>query len=511
MPLKCLSESGEEFSFRYDETSWEELRRRNESEKHLLMSCCSAGVVLKKSKLGTLFFAHARKSECTTESETAEHLLAKDTIARALVGTGWSAKTEQRGKTPEGGEWVADVLCEHPEKNTKVAFEVQWSRQTEEETKARQERYKGSGVRALWLMRQVNFPLSKDIPAFRLVFNESLKCFEVWLLSIQSDYEEDKYRKCEEAWSQRIPLSDFVRGALTGRLRFAPAYGALVPLLFRVSEVECRKCHHEIQVVTDFELSLESVFPGFGNVKVCLRDEQPDTMWMRSLILSRLPHGSLQSYGLGKIDHWYRDDAAEPFLSNECVYCRASFSLPCNLEFIEKSSCVVEEEIKLPVYGAEGVRARELERWWFGERAKRSDILLPSNPRPGEWIYARRRKGSKQKIESFVGKWLVYRRSEKIDGVWEQIREATMNCKLGINAKVSTEFKRNNEGRQDHVICVYTYDFREKEDVGRVLEGLRELGIKERLSYKTDQATLAGVYASTGGRASLYSSDDLEM
>lgn len=68
----------------------------------------------------------------------------------------------------------------------------------------------------------------------------------------------------------------------------------------------------------------------------------------------------------------------------------------------------------------------------------------------------------------------------------------------------------------DHVICVYTYDFRDKADVGRVLKGLREIGIEGKLYYKTDQATISGIYARGGPftkkkqRASLCSSDDFE-
>jgi hypothetical protein len=46
-------------------------------------------------------------------------------------------------------------------------------------------------------------------------------------------------------------------------------------------------------------------------------------------------------------------------------------------------------------------------------------------------------------------------------------------------------------------ICVYTPDFHDHEEVvTRVLVALRDLGSKERLSYKTDVDTLAGRYGS---------------
>lgn len=44
-------------------------------------------------------------------------------------------------------------------------------------------------------------------------------------------------------------------------------------------------------------------------------------------------------------------------------------------------------------------------------------------------------------------------------------------------------------------VCVYTPDYEDKSDVRRVLRALRQdHGIRWRLSYKTDQATEAGVY-----------------
>lgn len=139
---------------------------------------------------------------------------------------------------------------------------------------------------------------------------------------------------------------------------------------------------------------------------------------------------------------------------------------------------------------------------------------MPSKTLLGDWIYARpkvrKEIGSESGSKEYVGKWLVFRRREEIDEVWAQIREATNNGKLGSAAKVSTEFHRQQGGKPDDMRCVYTRDFRERNDVDMVLKGLREFGIKGKLHDKTDQATLAGVYASTGERASLYSSDDFE-
>ncbi len=104
---------------------------------------------------------------------------------------------------------------------------------------------------------------------------------------------------------------------------------------------------------------------------------------------------------------------------------------------------------------------------------------------------------------------------ESVDEVWGRIRQATETGQLGIAAKVSTS-RPSGYKSPDHVICIYTYDFRNKANVGEVLKRLREIGITGKLYYKSDQATLSGVYTIEGpftrkkGRASLYSSDNFK-
>jgi len=92
------------------------------------------------------------------------------------------------------------------------------------------------------------------------------------------------------------------------------------------------------------------------------------------------------------------------------------------------------------------------------------------------------------------GKWMIFVPREEVDLTWLKVRNAVLTNLLGYAAKVSTARPTQYpEGR--HVICVYTGDAGNKEDVMRVREKLRELGIAEDpIPYKTDSATLAGNY-----------------
>ena len=91
------------------------------------------------------------------------------------------------------------------------------------------------------------------------------------------------------------------------------------------------------------------------------------------------------------------------------------------------------------------------------------------------------------------GKWLVYRPREQIDEAWLSIAKATFDKTLGNGAKVST---REQDNRR-HVICVYTDNYLDLEDVKRVRELLREMGFTDRLCYKPDIYTYLDIYSGT--------------
>ena len=96
-----------------------------------------------------------------------------------------------------------------------------------------------------------------------------------------------------------------------------------------------------------------------------------------------------------------------------------------------------------------------------------------------------------------LGKWLVFKRSERLDKTWHMIRKAVESGELGATgAKCSTakdnplKYPRNsNKG----VICVYTSE-ETMDEVGFKLIHM----VKQDIRYKTDEATLKGEYIVTG-------------
>lgn len=73
---------------------------------------------------------------------------------------------------------------------------------------------------------------------------------------------------------------------------------------------------------------------------------------------------------------------------------------------------------------------------------------------------------------------MIFCSDHDVDDIWQVIARATAANELGIAAKVGT--RPEDEGiKRDRVICVYTADFTDKADVGRVLQKLRELKLVE--------------------------------
>lgn len=100
---------------------------------------------------------------------------------------------------------------------------------------------------------------------------------------------------------------------------------------------------------------------------------------------------------------------------------------------------------------------------------------------------------------------------DNVTRIWKLIVDGTINNRLGSVAKVAT----NEGGNRDRLICVYTKDFRDQNDVLRVLKQLVELGlVKERgIFYKSDVYTYLDIYgqnaAEYGLQASVYSSQKM--
>lgn len=166
MPLRCLDDAGHSLdASTLADADWAALTATNRRVRHLRTRCCGAPLVLKTSRLGTRFFAHRALGGCASGDEGPEHLHLKALAIAAARAAGWTAEAEVAGTTPAGEPWRADVLAHRG--RHRVAVEIQWSPQADDETRRRQARYAASGVRGLWLCRHA-VAAEPDVPAVRV-------------------------------------------------------------------------------------------------------------------------------------------------------------------------------------------------------------------------------------------------------------------------------------------------------------------------------------------------------
>jgi hypothetical protein len=293
MPLRCLSPDGQSIqSFDLPEAEWLALRLENRRSWQLRMPCCNASVVMKTSARGLKFFSHKSLGPCLSASETEAHLALKTAAAQAARRAGWTCETEASGSSPSGETWTADVLACKGE--AKVAIEIQWSGQTIEESRSRQERYRQSGVRCLWLFRRRGFPASEDFPVAR-ISGDIATGFEAHL------------------GGQAMPLDEFLDAAFARRFRYGIPVGAKAVVRIQSCVIGCWKCGVVTRIVTFIE-----VFVGPHHFQLHVSDltDFPD-LW--ASCRDRIPKGS----GVGDIKPRYSKTVERSYMSNGCNDCDA--------------------------------------------------------------------------------------------------------------------------------------------------------------------------------------------
>ncbi len=125
--------------------------------------------------------------------------------------------------------------------------------------------------------------------------------------------------------------------------------------------------------------------------------------------------------------------------------------------------------------------------------------IKPSEETVLPYVYAQRLQREYPEHTINCGKWLVFVRLSEVDEVWERIKTATEEGKLGSSAKAATAAPNRFDPNRK-VICVYTYDWTDEQDVRRIRQELRKLGITWKVAYKADYDTLQGRYRQTGHR-----------
>lgn len=114
-------------------------------------------------------------------------------------------------------------------------------------------------------------------------------------------------------------------------------------------------------------------------------------------------------------------------------------------------------------------------------------LTHPSTCRSAPWL-SRVGKGGFYSSE-VSGKWCIVRSPDHIDDAWRAVEKLVRPGGLPC-AKVSTLGARKITGHETHVICAYTRDWNDLDDVHAARGLLRSAGFTEPLHYKRDIDTM---------------------
>jgi hypothetical protein len=234
MPLRALLDGTDIIAPLLTMPEWTTLRQDVRARRRVpVLPCCGAPAYGRTSPRGLQHFFHPPQSACERSGETTEHLYAKYAILQACRESGYEASTEW-----DEGPWRADVLAWRT--NRRVAFEVQWTRQSLGDMLERQERYRRSGVRGCWLVREApdelirsglsDLEARRELPLFEMGWSGG--GFEVRLNG------------------RGYPLGRFVEALLGGQVAFREKATVMQRSSINVGFYTCRcwRCAGNVQV-----------------------------------------------------------------------------------------------------------------------------------------------------------------------------------------------------------------------------------------------------------------------
>ena len=313
MPLRAIIENREVISTFLSKKEWNKLRKYVKSNNvDVLISQTHKYGYLRTSKFGLQHFTHKKGEKPKNwKPESQQHLLAKSEVLLGCKDAGWEAKSEF-----SENEWIADVIS--IKGKIKVAFEIQWSRQSYEKTIERQNKFKNSNVRGCWFIKtppkeicdwEKKIIAEKDTPMFRINESENGEIFV-------------------NLYDNKIPIRRFVTALLTHKIKFCNHLVSKdkqnIEIMF--PEIKCWKCNtnQHIYIIQDF---IES--------KCGQKIELHDDDWgnnsfkhnpqIHNVVNDFLKTKKGKSIKMGKIKVRYSNTIKSSYVSFGCIKCDSLF------------------------------------------------------------------------------------------------------------------------------------------------------------------------------------------
>ena len=313
MPLRALIEGKEINSPFLSLEEWNKLKEEIKKKSlAVIISQTNKKGYLKTSKTGLQHFVHKKgESPRDWKPEIQQHLLAKSEIMLACKEAGWETKSEFIAN-----DWTADVLAIKGSK--KIAFQVQWSKQSYQKTEERQTKYKNDNIRGCWFFKtppkevrdwNSQIKATKDIPIFKIL-------------------EDDKNNINVEVNEIEFPLKIFVIKLLNGNFKFCNELQSMKKQKITISfwEISCWKCRtkQHVYFVSD---ELKSRCGSSIEVTSAFWEDSKFEFYPPILdaVNEIIKSEDCKNLKLGKIKKRYSRTVRKSYMSFGCIKCDAIF------------------------------------------------------------------------------------------------------------------------------------------------------------------------------------------
>jgi hypothetical protein len=312
MPLKAIHDGKEIIGELMDYQEWKDLKKKVQDGSVKLTTACCGVECYARDRQGTRHFVHKHVGNCSTgKGETMEHLLLKARILRGCRNAGYEVDTEV-----DGDGWRADVLA--TKGKIKVAFEVQWSPQTYEETVERQKKYEDSNVRGVWLFRKMP---DQTVSSTDVQLKRYIPMFQIDLETVEWD-------KFKRPMICGLDADTFAEELLRGNLKLCERIRLEPVQIIRldIAETSCHRCHRNYHIVR-FNSTQSPLVDVHGKKQHGWSDLFPDGVEYSSVVAdalntyARTAEGN--KYKFGEIKPRYSHTEKKSYVSQGCPHCDA--------------------------------------------------------------------------------------------------------------------------------------------------------------------------------------------
>ena len=331
MPLRAIINDVDIIAPLLNSEEWEQLKIDIKKNKYFVkLPCCGQQGFLRTSKTGLNHFYHKHDDKiCNWKPESAEHLKLKYEILKACQESGWTAIPEY-----SENDWRADVFA-YNGKN-RLAFEVQLSKQTYEETIERQNKYTRDKVRGCWFFKKIL--KTADYESNFILNNKEIPLFEL-------DLDSNEFRV--KFYNRKFVVGDFVKHLLSKHIKFCSVLRSTLNPKVDLSffPMSCWRCgktshiyyvHNVVNSICDLPIGIND-----NGLWSNFKFEYHPQILKKAIEIGNDPTNGIV---LGEIKKRASKQAYKSYMSFGCAYCDSLFGdwfiSEAYMECVEDETCI---------------------------------------------------------------------------------------------------------------------------------------------------------------------------